>query len=87
MFIESIKKVLQKRSIPGQLTEESLLLVNWKVYQLDIASPSDINSRKSLFAAHRPQTRIGVANKENNLPIFNHLAVRMFFVVLNGTRF
>ena len=56
-------------------------------YQVFIGNAQNINSPKYLIAVHQRAARIGVANKANNIAIFDHLDVRKHHVDIDGVRY
>ena len=56
-------------------------------FQVDIASSQNTNSPKYLIAAHQTEDRIGTADKENNISIFDHVDVKKYFVEIDSYRY
>ena len=56
-------------------------------FQVDIASAQNNNSPKYLIATHQTEVRIGNANKQNNIAIFDHADVEKYFVEIDGFRY
>ena len=57
-------------------------------YQIDIGSSGqNINSPKYLIVTHQTAVRSGVANKANNISIFDNLNVRKYFAEIDGVRY
>ena len=53
-------------------------------YQVDIGSEQKINNPKYLIVAQQTAARIGVANKANNIAVFDNPKVRKYFVDIDG---
>ena len=85
MFNESIKNNFTL-TFDSCFTERKIVTDGGE-YQVNIASSHSTNSPKYLKAAHQTEARIGTANKQNNVAIFDHVDVTKYFAEIDGNRY